>query len=62
MMDKLRQGSLNIFHLETEMFEADLTAPTLSLRATLQNGEVDVAIGQINTVLPQADLLRPKTS
>src|SRR2546427_9308239 len=56
MLAKLRQGSLNVFHLEAEMFDANLTASTLSLRATLQDGEVDVAIGQKNTVVPQADL------
>jgi hypothetical protein len=38
------------------MFDANLTASTLSLRATLKNGEIDVAIGQKNTVQPQADL------
>src|SRR5262245_7090650 len=56
MLAKFRQGSLNVFHLEAEMFDANLTGSTLSLRATLQNGEVDVAIGQKNTVEPQADL------
>ena len=56
MLAELRQGSLNVFHLEAEMFDANLTGPTLSLRATLKNGEVDVAIGQKNTVEPQADL------
>jgi hypothetical protein len=42
--------------MEAEMFDANLTASTLSLRATLKNGEIDVAIGQKNTVQPQADL------
>jgi hypothetical protein len=56
MLAKLRQGFLNVFHLEAEMFDANLTASTLSLRATFKNGEVDVAIGQKNTVEPQADL------
>ena len=56
MLAKLRQGSLNVFHLEAEMFDANLTASTLSLRATLENGEVNVAIGRKNTVEPQADL------
>src|SRR5262249_25075756 len=56
MLAKLRQGSLNVFHLEAEMFDANLTGSTLSLRATLKNGEVDVVIRQKNTVKPQADL------
>ena len=56
MLAKFRQGCLNVVHLEAEMFDADLTGSTLSLRTTLQNGEVDVAIGQKNTVDPQADL------
>jgi hypothetical protein len=38
------------------MFDANFTAATLSLGAALQNSEIDVAIGQINTVLPEADL------
>ena len=50
MLAELREGSFDVFHLEAEMFNANLTASPFSLRATLKNGEVDVAIGQKNTV------------
>ena len=56
MLAELREGSLDVFHLEAEMFDADFTASTLSLRMTFKSGEVDVTIGQKNTVDPQADL------
>jgi hypothetical protein len=56
MPAKLRQGSLNVFHLEAEMSMPILPPPTLSLRAILKNGEVDVAIGKKNAVEAQADL------
>src|SRR5215467_5567032 len=56
MLAKLGQGSLNIFHLETEMFDANLTAATLSLGPTFKNGEVDVAIREKNAVQSETDL------
>src|SRR5262249_15150367 len=53
-------GGFDVIHLEAEVIDAEPLRLALLSRLKFQNRDIEMAVGEINSDLPQADLFQAK--